>query len=190
MVTDGLHHVVERLVPPRKDRGVLLNIACENWWPERGQEGCQDWDPEEKNYEVHNCDRLPDRPVPNLKVCDLNGPWPYPDNFAHDILSVEAIEHLENPWHHFREAKRILKPGGVLILTTPNILSPKSREMWPYFNWFGPGEWEKGEHINPIPVFEFRLICRCLDLDIERELYHPPDEKTNLVLVVRVRSDG
>ena len=33
------------------------------------------------------------------------------------------IEHLENPWHTIRESHRILRPGGKLIVSIPNILS-------------------------------------------------------------------
>ncbi|GAH32487.1 unnamed protein product, partial [marine sediment metagenome] len=119
-------------------------------------EDCDDWNPEEKNYEIHNCD-LMRRPLPNLKICDLNLPWPYPSEWADIILSVEVIEHLENPWHHFREVKRVLKPEGVLILAVPNILAPLTLGMWPYFNWFGPNEWDISNnigHINPMPIFE------------------------------------
>lgn len=189
MVTTGLHRLVTELIPPRRDKGIMLNVAAENWMPAPGMEDCEDWDPAEKNYEIYNCDLLR-RPLPNLKVCDLNLPWPYPSEWADVILSVEVIEHLENPWHHFREVKRVLKPGGVLILTIPNILAPVSLELWPYFNWFGPNEWDISKHIghiNPMPIFEFRLICQKLRFRMEKELYHPPESKINLVLVVRKR---
>ncbi len=39
----------------------------------------------------------------------------------------EGIEHLENPYVFLREISRILKDGGLLILTTPNIVSLRSR---------------------------------------------------------------
>ncbi|MDO8989977.1 MAG: class I SAM-dependent methyltransferase, partial [Sideroxyarcus sp.] len=40
------------------------------------------------------------------------------------VIAIEIIEHLENPRHFFRECNRALKPGGHLILTTPNIDNP------------------------------------------------------------------
>jgi SAM-dependent methyltransferase len=48
---------------------------------------------------------------------------PVPDGSADLVASVETIEHLENPRAYFRELVRIAKPGGVVIITTPNQLS-------------------------------------------------------------------
>jgi 2-polyprenyl-3-methyl-5-hydroxy-6-metoxy-1,4-benzoquinol methylase len=46
-----------------------------------------------------------------------------PDEFADVVAAVETIEHLENPRAFMRELMRLLKPGGLLIVTTPNQLS-------------------------------------------------------------------
>ncbi len=42
------------------------------------------------------------------------------DNSFDCITAGELIEHLENPEKFIKECKRILKQGGVLIITTPN----------------------------------------------------------------------
>lgn len=42
------------------------------------------------------------------------------DNFADIVVSFETIEHLKEPAQFVAEALRILKPGGSLILSTPN----------------------------------------------------------------------
>ena len=48
--------------------------------------------------------------------------FPYPDNHFSTVLCCELIEHLfEDPMHLMGEVNRILKPGGHLVLTTPNI---------------------------------------------------------------------
>jgi 2-polyprenyl-3-methyl-5-hydroxy-6-metoxy-1,4-benzoquinol methylase len=39
------------------------------------------------------------------------------------VVSIETIEHLENPRQFMRELVRIVKPGGWIIITTPNQLS-------------------------------------------------------------------
>ena len=50
--------------------------------------------------------------------------FPYPDEFFSTVLCCELIEHLaEDPMHMMGEINRILKPGGHLVLTTPNIAS-------------------------------------------------------------------
>jgi ubiquinone/menaquinone biosynthesis C-methylase UbiE len=47
---------------------------------------------------------------------------PFRGNSFHLVTANMVIEHLENPNIQFQEIKRILKPGGVLIFHTPNIL--------------------------------------------------------------------
>jgi 2-polyprenyl-3-methyl-5-hydroxy-6-metoxy-1,4-benzoquinol methylase len=52
---------------------------------------------------------------------DLNRPLPY-ENGAFDVVySTEVIEHVEGHRNFIREAARVLKPGGWLVITTPNI---------------------------------------------------------------------
>jgi glycosyltransferase involved in cell wall biosynthesis/SAM-dependent methyltransferase len=49
-------------------------------------------------------------------------PFPYPDAWFSTVLCCELIEHLfEDPMHLMGEVNRILKPGGHLVLTTPNV---------------------------------------------------------------------
>ncbi len=49
--------------------------------------------------------------------------YPYPDNQFDVVLCCEILEHLAfNPTHLLRESHRILKPGGYLVLSTPNAV--------------------------------------------------------------------
>ncbi|HXM42606.1 MAG TPA: methyltransferase domain-containing protein [Bryobacteraceae bacterium] len=49
-------------------------------------------------------------------------PFPYPEGHFSTVLCCELIEHLtEDPMHLMGEINRILKRGGHLVLTTPNI---------------------------------------------------------------------
>jgi glycosyltransferase involved in cell wall biosynthesis/SAM-dependent methyltransferase len=53
--------------------------------------------------------------------------FPYPDEHFSTVLCCELIEHLlHDPMHLMSEANRILKPGGHLVLTTPNIAGLRS----------------------------------------------------------------
>jgi len=46
------------------------------------------------------------------------------------VLMSEVIEHLEAPEISIREARRVLCPGGLLLITTPNYHS-----FWPIMEW-------------------------------------------------------
>ena len=46
--------------------------------------------------------------------------FPYDEGFFDIVLFTSVIEHLYNPRHALDEITRTLKPGGLLILETPN----------------------------------------------------------------------
>lgn len=51
---------------------------------------------------------------------------PLPDGSVDAAAAVEVIEHLENPRAFVRELARIVRPGGWVVVTTPNQLSALS----------------------------------------------------------------
>jgi 2-polyprenyl-3-methyl-5-hydroxy-6-metoxy-1,4-benzoquinol methylase len=53
-------------------------------------------------------------------------PIPLPTESVDIVSALETIEHLENPRAFVRELVRVLRPGGLLVVTTPNQLSALS----------------------------------------------------------------
>jgi len=54
-------------------------------------------------------------------------PYPYPNESFDTILCCELIEHLfADPMHMMTEINRVLRPGGHLVLTTPNLGSRRA----------------------------------------------------------------
>jgi 2-polyprenyl-3-methyl-5-hydroxy-6-metoxy-1,4-benzoquinol methylase len=68
---------------------------------------------------------------------NLDGPFPWRDQTFDAAFSTEGIEHLENHFSFLREMCRILKPGGLLLLTTPNITAVRSRVRFFGSGFFG-----------------------------------------------------
>lgn len=99
----------------------------------------------------------------NVDIVDLNTQkLPYQDAAFDLVTCTEVIEHIEHYRETLREMFRILKPGGVLVVSTPNILNLKSRLRFLFFgfyNLFGPLHMREsriyctGGHINPVSYF-------------------------------------
>ncbi|MEI6715297.1 MAG: class I SAM-dependent methyltransferase [Verrucomicrobiota bacterium] len=108
-------------------------------------------------------DTLMQLPGQKVDIANLNNePLPYPDASFDVVTSTEVIEHLEDFRRIVREIHRVLKPGGVCILSTPNILNLNSRLRFVWFGFwalFGPlpvkhsALYSTGGHINPVSWF-------------------------------------
>ena len=57
-------------------------------------------------------------------------PLPYPDATFDSIVSFQVIEHIENDALFLKEIHRVLRPGGVALITTPNRPLSLSRNPW------------------------------------------------------------
>lgn len=76
----------------------------------------------------YQSDNLPSNVV-SIKS-DLNQTWGIEDNSIDFLFSLEVVEHVENPRHFFREIKRVLKPGGIGFVSTPNNLNVFSKMLF------------------------------------------------------------
>jgi cyclopropane fatty-acyl-phospholipid synthase-like methyltransferase len=72
-----------------------------------------------------------------FEKANLDAPLPWPDGSFDAVISTEGIEHLENHFSFLRQVNRILKLGGLLVLTTPNINALRSRVRFFGSGFFG-----------------------------------------------------
>jgi SAM-dependent methyltransferase len=58
---------------------------------------------------------------------------PFPDASADVVVMQDMLEHVPDPAGVLREAERVLRPGGLLYLSTPNRQSPLNLLADPHF---------------------------------------------------------
>jgi GT2 family glycosyltransferase/SAM-dependent methyltransferase/glycosyltransferase involved in cell wall biosynthesis len=104
----AFHHITPALATLKRYHGV----RCNDIW--RGSP--------QQTREISSNDGRERFPflIDNFDV--QNAPWPYPDDSFDAVLCCEMLEHLHSdPMCLLSEINRVLKIGGVLLLTTPNI---------------------------------------------------------------------
>jgi 2-polyprenyl-3-methyl-5-hydroxy-6-metoxy-1,4-benzoquinol methylase len=101
------------------------------------------------------------------------GKVPLSDGYADVVCAVETIEHLENPRAFVRELVRLAKPGGLVMVTTPNQLSLLSKLTLILKNQFNAFQEAPGlypAHITALLEIDLiRIFTECGLTDIQVE---------------------
>jgi SAM-dependent methyltransferase len=118
----------------------------------------------------------------SLVDADLNLRWPFEDESFDAAMGIEVLEHLENPRFFFRELSRVLRPGGLAVVSTPNLTSVLSRLLfvscgqWDlFFNhpWRlrDPYSADVEGHITPLPRWLMYHHARDSGLEVRAHAY-------------------
>lgn len=126
--------------------GRLLDIGCSNgdwacYWDSLG------WKCSGVDIDREHVDIARQRGI-DAKHCDLNSErLPFEDESFDLIFAGEVIEHLVDTDGFMRELRRCLRPGGAVLITTPNLVSFENRlrillgiyPIWVNYNLAGSG---------------------------------------------------
>jgi 2-polyprenyl-3-methyl-5-hydroxy-6-metoxy-1,4-benzoquinol methylase len=114
---DAVYRMVQRAVGARHPGGgTLVDVGCGSGglWPHVRASFAR-----YVGVDVLRYDGFP--PEGEFHALDLDsGEVPLPDGVADVAAGVETIEHLENPRAFVRLLARLAKPGGWVVVTTPN----------------------------------------------------------------------
>jgi 2-polyprenyl-3-methyl-5-hydroxy-6-metoxy-1,4-benzoquinol methylase len=169
MAREGAHETVEEILRD-EPRGRLLDVPAGH--------GALAVRLQQLGYDVFGCDLYPqifDADNIEIKSGDLDARLPYDDGAFECVVCIEGLEHIENPANAIREFSRLLKPGGTLVVSVPNIMNIEERLKWlftGYTSHFKPLSVETREaiardyggmeeialHVNPIGYSEVRYL--------------------------------
>jgi ubiquinone/menaquinone biosynthesis C-methylase UbiE len=65
---------------------------------------------------------------PSLKSSRTIEVLPYPDNFFDKIVSNCSLEHFNDDTKALNEMSRVLKPGGIVVLTVDSLSYPGTKD--------------------------------------------------------------
>lgn len=123
----GIHNVVLKILTDKLPIGSqVIDLAC---GPGALAQRLFD-----KGFDVTAVDNFPEvfqlhGIIPFIKT-DLENEWQEIPGVVDAICAVEIIEHVENPYLFIRRCFKKLKPGGLLIISTPNAGLYSSRLLF------------------------------------------------------------
>jgi SAM-dependent methyltransferase len=101
----------------------------------------------------------------HIKIGEELADAQYPAGFFDMVIVWHVLEHLKHPDQVIEEIRRILKPGGTLIISVPNFSSWQAR--WAGENWF---HLDLPRHLFHFPLPALRRLAE--DRGFEYESAH------------------
>lgn len=80
--------------------------------------GLRRWLPPDVRYQ--GMDITPEFAGPDIVIRDVSEGIPFADGSFDHVFCIEVLEHVPNPYGALTDMHRVLRPGGVLVLSVPN----------------------------------------------------------------------
>jgi 2-polyprenyl-3-methyl-5-hydroxy-6-metoxy-1,4-benzoquinol methylase len=147
----------------------IIDIGCGNGYLGKALK--------EKKAIVHGCDISNDAVSQAKKELDRAFQFDASSNNFEEIeekydiiISTELIEHLLEPEKFLENLKKILKPDGFIVLTTPNFLmwSNRIKMFLGKFEYRETGFWDRG-HIHFFTYYSLKKVLKNLGYKIVEE---------------------
>jgi 2-polyprenyl-3-methyl-5-hydroxy-6-metoxy-1,4-benzoquinol methylase len=139
-------------------------------------------------FDVYVCDidksRFKAKDIP-FKTVNLNKKLPYKPNMFDVIILREVIEHIEDQYGLMKELYRILKKGGIVIITTPNVHNWFNKLIYLFTGYFHTFYGELLEirygHTHPLFLWSLKRMTKRL-FKIEKLLFPFP-----IIPIIRIK---
>ena len=93
---------------------------------------------------------------------DLNEYLPFRSAAFNGVNLIEVIEHIEHQAQLIREISRVLREGGVMVISTPNILNVLSRLRFLFTGFLGSAILTVTTILSPMPAYLFLVPPKTL----------------------------
>lgn len=104
-----------------------------------------------------DCQNILQIDASDFACVDMNEPLPFAADEFDAIICIDGIEHITRPFDFIDECRRITRRGGVLIISTPNLLALRSRWRW-LLTGFHQGEKIPLDEARPTPLHHVSLV--------------------------------
>jgi SAM-dependent methyltransferase len=132
---------------------------------------------------------------------DMNRPLPFDDDAFDGVVCLEGIEHLLQPISLLGELIRVTRPGGSIVISTPNIMNMYSRLQFLFTGTFyqfnpaqnpqvAPGDLRDRFHIAPCSYYTLRYHAEQFGARVSQVLGDKPKRKALMPLYLSLLAAG
>jgi 2-polyprenyl-3-methyl-5-hydroxy-6-metoxy-1,4-benzoquinol methylase len=151
LTSKNTHNVVAQMLLREPGCSVIMDIPCgKGAFAKRMAE-------QGRKIIAADCSGDPGLPGVRYVEANMDRPLSLADGELDAVACIDGIEHIERQFDFIRECRRIIRPGGCIVISTPNISSLRSRARWLATGFHNKGKTPLDE-TDPNPMHHINLI--------------------------------